>query len=265
MHIYTRKDIISAFRRLGIEHGDILFLSTSLGMLGSAQGVSTGDGLNDLFHKAIRDVLGRDGTILVPTYSYTFGKDHRRGCNVFDPKNTPADTGPFPEYFRKLPGARRSLDPMVSISGIGPACDELMDDLPATSYGADCIFDRLIYTKAKCCNVGLGPNWTPFLHHADWLVKVPFRYDKVFFGTILVNGIPKEMKWVYSVRDLSDASRADAHKLANMSEDAGIWKRASLGRGRIYAASYKQYFDFTVASQKADPWLTAAGPAPDLI
>ena len=47
--LYTRDDIISALRSSGILHGDIVFFSTSLGMLGIADGISTDDGLNHLF------------------------------------------------------------------------------------------------------------------------------------------------------------------------------------------------------------------------
>lgn len=262
---YSRNDIVSALKSLGLLPGDIVFFSTSLGMLGIADGISTCDGLNQLFYDCIKEVLGVDGTILVPTYSYTFGKSRASDLALFDPKTTRSEIGQFPEYFRKQPEVRRSLDPMVSVSGIGPACEDLMAELPQTSYGAGCIFDRLTNTKAKCCNIGLGPNWTPFLHYADWLAKVPFRYDKLFVGNIMVDDKPRKMNWVYSVRILSEPSWADGHRLGKMAEERGIWKWAPLGRGRIYVADYREYFDFALESQKRDPWLTAVGPAADLI
>ena len=263
--LYTRDDIISALRSSGILHGDIVFFSTSLGMLGIADGISTDDGLNRLFYDCIQEALGASGTILAPTYSYTFGKSRANELALFDPGSTPSETGPFPEYLRKQPGVRRSLDPMVSVSGIGPACEDLMAGLPRTSYGAGCIFDRLTHTKAKCCNIGLGPNWTPFIHYADWLAKVPFRYDKLFVGNMMINNKPQKTSWVYAVPILSESSSANAHRLGKMAEEQGIWEWASLGRGRIYVAEYKDYFDFALANQKKDPWLTAMGSAADPI
>lgn len=262
---YTRNDIVSALKSLGLLRGDIVFFSTSLGLLGSADGIFTNDGLNQLFYDCIKEVLGINGTILVPTYSYTFGK--RRACDLalFDPKTTPAEIGPFPEYFRKQQGVKRSLDPMVSVSGIGPAFKDLIEKLPQTSYGADCIFYRLTCTKAKCCNIGLGPNWTPFIHYADWLTKVPFRYDKLFVGNIMVDDRPQKKHWVYTVRILSEPSRTDGHRLGKMAVEQGLWKWAPLGRGRIYVADYKDYFDFALLNLKRDPWLTAVGPEADPI
>jgi len=263
--LYTRDDVVSALRSLGISHSDIVFFSTSLGMLGIADGISTGDGLNRLFYDCILEVLGASGTVLVPTYSYTFGRSRANELALFDPGTTPAETGPFPEYFRKQPGVKRSLDPMVSVSGIGPACEGLMAGLPRTSYGAGCIFDRLTHTKAKCCNIGLGLNWTPFIHYADWLARVPFRHDKLFVGNMMIDNKPQKWNWVYAVRNLSESSRSNAHRLGKMAEERGIWKWVPLGRGRIYVAEYNDYFDFALANQKKDPWLTAMGPAADPI
>ena len=262
---YTRDDIISAFMTVGLERGDVVFVSTSLGMLGIAEGVSTPDELNQLFLDCIKTALGPEGTVLVPTYSYTFGRNTATSPAIYDPETTPAETGPFPEFFRKQPGVARSLDPMTSVAGYGPSTYELFKCLPATSYGVGCIFDRLTKTKAKCCSIGLGPNWTPFIHYADWLAKVPFRYDKLFTGNIMVDGKPAKKTWIYAVRILAKPSFPNGYRLGKMAENAGIWKWVPLGRGRIYAADYRAYFDFAVLSQKADPWLTAAGPPADPI
>jgi aminopeptidase-like protein/aminoglycoside N3'-acetyltransferase len=182
---------------------------------------------------------------------------------VYDPANTPADVGPFPEYFRRQPGVVRSRDPMVSVSGLGPAAAALFADLPPTSYGADSVFARLTLTRAKCCNIGLGPNWTPFIHHADWLRQVPFRHDKLFTGLTIVGGRLERLSWVYAVRIAAAESRADAHRLGKMATDHGIWHFAPLGRARIYTADYREYFDFAMERMRDDPWLMAVGPPVD--
>ena len=31
-------------------------------------------------------------------------------------------------------------------------------------------------------SVGLGTNWTPFIHYLDYINMVPYRYDKLFCG-----------------------------------------------------------------------------------
>ena len=257
---YSGEDIVNALRKLGLKRGDMVYFSTGLGFLGKAEGIKSSEDLNKLFFDAIRKVLGSEGTILIPTFSYTFGKSLANQPAVFDLIETKSETGPFPEFFRQQPGVSRSLDPMVSVSGIGPDFKELIADLPPTSYGKDSIFDRLTKTKAKICNIGLGTNWIPFIHHTDWLAKVSYRRDKLFFGEIHDGTNLYTQTWVYAVPISRANTMFHGHRLGKLAEDAGIWEWASLGRGRVYAAPYKSLFDFTIDSLKKDPWLTENAP-----
>ncbi len=260
---YSGEDIIEALEGLGIMVGDIVYFSTGFGFLGKAEGVQSSSDLNKLFYESIRKVLGPEGTILVPTYSYTFGRSLASELAIFDPLETKSETGPFPEFFRQQGGVSRSLDPMVSISGIGPEFASLIRDLPPTSYGTGCVFDRLTKMNAKICNIGLGSNWVPFLHHADWLAKVSYRYDKQFFGKIVDGDKLYQQAWVYAVPVSRTDTASHGYRLGDMAEKAGVWAWASLGRGRVYAASYKELFDFTVENLNKDPWLTANFPNPE--
>lgn len=263
---YCADDIVKALTDAGLQPGDTAFFSTSLGMVGIAEGVNSQDELNALFLDAIKNVLGPSGTILVPTYSYTFGGSTKENPKIFDPLITPAEVGPFPNFFMKQHGVVRSSDPMMSVAGLGPGGKLLFKELPSTSYGEDCLFARLVqHPCTKCVSIGLGPNWTPFLHHADWLAKVPFRYDKVFHGGIKRQTGIDYIDWVYAVRASIDESRADAHKLGKMAENAGIWTHVPLGRARVYICDYKEFFDFTIGLLNKNKWLTAIGPACEVV
>ncbi len=262
---YGSDDILQALHDAGLKRGDIVFFTTSLGMLGKAVGVFSPDDLNRLYYECIMETLGPEGTALVPTYSYTFGRSMASRKMVFDPDATPAEIGPFPNFFRLQPGVVRSLDPMTSICGLGPAAGDLFADLPPTSYGADSVFARLTRTNAKCCSIGLGPNWTPFIHHADWLARVPFRFDKLFTGILRTRDAAghvqeRDMDWLYSVPILSKPGEANAHRLGQKATEAGIWRHAPLGRARVYVAGYQDYFDFAIEQLAVDPWTQAIGP-----
>ena len=93
---------------MGLRKGDIVFFSTSLGMVGTAKDVFTNDELNQLFLDCFRLVLGEEGTILVPTYSYTFGESTTTELACFDPDETVSRVGSFPEFIRKQIDARRT-------------------------------------------------------------------------------------------------------------------------------------------------------------
>lgn len=257
---YSYPQIVEALETAGLKPGDTIFVSTSFGMLGILEGTDSSDDLNLAHLKAIQQVLGPSGTIVVPTYSYTIGRSTATNPAVFDPLTTPAEIGPFPNFFLKQPEVIRSPDPMTSCAALGPKANILFHDLPSTSYGKDCLFDRLRGTNTKCISIGLGPNWTPFLHYADWLSRVPFRYEKIFKGILKSNGREVSQTWVYYVAINHETAGADAHELAKLAIGNNIWHFAPLGRARVYVADYSRYLEFTLAQLKKNPWITAKGP-----
>jgi len=263
---YSRNDIINALLEAGLEKDDTVFFSTSLGMVGiPPPNIKSQDALNELFLDAIREVLS-EGNIIVPTYSYTFGKSTASNLAIFDVKETKAEIGPFPEFVRKQKDAIRSLDPFVSVTCIGKNCKELLDGISNISYGENSFFERLVNCpKSKCCSIGLGPNWTPFIHYADYLMKVPHRYDKLFWGYIQTENEKFLTPWIYSVRFNGDESYPYAHIAGREAEKEGIWKYAPLGRARVYVASCKEYFDFVIKKLQNNPFYLAKGPACDVI
>ncbi|MFY8300291.1 AAC(3) family N-acetyltransferase [Pseudoalteromonas sp. SS15] len=254
---YSKEDILNALKIVDIQPGDTVFVSTSLGMLGLLEGAKSNDELNQAFFESLVDLLGSDGTIIVPTYSYTFGKGRKSKPASFNTITTPSEIGPFPEYFRQQKNVIRTPDPFMSVSIWGKHAEDLVTNLPNTSYGHDCIFARLLTLNTKCLNIGLGPNWMAFIHHIEYLHNVPFRYNKRFCG--FING--KESEWIYTVPVLGDFAVANAHKVARDSEQEGLWKVSELGRGRVYACSYNEYFDYVDNCLVKNQWcLASSGP-----
>lgn len=249
---YSKYDIEKSLSLLNITKGDTVFVTTSLGMLGMPEGITSTEELNALFYQTILETLGEEGTLVVPTYSYTFGK-HRITQPAIFSSDTPAEIGPFPNYVLKQPGVLRSQDPFMSVATIGSRAQSLIDNLPLTSYGKDSIFERLIYSRAKCLTIGLGPNWTPFIHYLDWIAQVPFRYDKLFAGYF--SNSNKKIIWNYSVPVLCVKAISNAHEVGISAEKEGIWRYSELGRARVYACDYKEYFDYCKSKIEKDPWL----------
>jgi len=258
---YTKEDIKQALIESGIEKNDTVFFSTSLGMVGMPPSfIKNQEDLNRLFFEAIQEVL-TDGNIIVPTYSYTFGKSISSNLANFT-KETPAEIGSFPNFILKQRGVIRSIDPFVSVACIGKDCEKLLSNLSNFSYGKGSFFEKLVSLEnTRCCSIGLGPNWTPFIHYADYLAKVPHRYDKLFWGEI--DG--KVTPWIYSVRFVGDESYPYAHIAGREAEKKRIFKYADLGRARVYSASCKEYFEFVMERLKINPWYLAKGPAIDVL
>ena len=259
---YTQSDTIRALTKSGIMKGDTVFFTTSLGFLGRPDSIKINsiDDICSFILNSIKKVLGSKGTILIPTYSYTFG-DKSKKLPLFNPLKTISKIGSFPNFFIKQTGVLRSIDPMVSIAGLGPKSSKILSNIPHTSYGKNCIFAKLLKIKnVKCCSIGLGSNWIPFIHYVDWINKAPFRYDKYFSGFIANNNKKKKIKWHYPVRILRKETIANGHKIGKLACQKGIFKYSKLGKSAVYTASYKKYFNFVIKLTKSDPWLTVKGP-----
>jgi aminoglycoside N3'-acetyltransferase len=254
---YTPKEMVQALRNVGLERGDTAIFHTGLGFFGLPGGVSGQEGLNRLFLDCVREVLGPEGTMLVPTYTYSLCRGE-----VFDVRATPAGIGPFPEYFRTQEGVLRSQEPILSVCGQGPQARELFADLPPTTYGPGCLYQRLVERKAKVCTAGLGLNWATFLHHIEEMSQVPYRYKKLFVGEMTDGaGRTSTVRWTYYVRLWAANANVDARALVAMLHADGVCARAGLGRGGLCCIGADRYFEYASTRMRENPWLAAQGPS----
>jgi len=260
---YTKNDIVRALKKVGVKKSDTVFFTTSLGMLGKpkTKGLLNTEKISKFMLEAIKNTLGPKGTILIPTYSYSFGNFKKNKLPFFNVKKTSSKIGPFGNFFLKQKGVVRSEDPMISIAGLGKNAKKILKNISHTSYGNDCTFERILKVKnSKCCSIGLGPNWIPFIHYCDWLNKAPFRYDKFFEGIIINGSVRKKVIWHYPVRYLRKETFTNGHKIGKLAIKNKIFKHYKLGRSRIYAANYEKYFNFTMKITQKNPWMTVDGP-----
>ena len=147
---------------------------------------------------------------------------------------------------------------MISVAGMGSDVKNILFKISDTSYGKNCVFERLLKVKnLKCCNVGLGNNWVPFIHYVDWLNKVPFRYDKYFKGIIIDrNKKRKTYNWHYPVRNLSEKYRSNGYKIGMIAQKKKLFNQVNLGKSKIFLIDYKKLFNLLVKETKKNIYLT---------
>jgi len=108
----TRTDIVEGLRRLGVKEGDLLQVHSSLSSFGYVVGGA------DAVVDALLEVVGREGTVMVPTFN------HGR-AEIFDPRETPSVNGIITEALRKRPEAKRSIHPTHPYAAIGKHAEYL--------------------------------------------------------------------------------------------------------------------------------------------
>jgi aminopeptidase-like protein/aminoglycoside N3'-acetyltransferase len=263
---YSRSDLAAGLRKIGIERGDIVFFQVCLETIGPPRGCATPEQVCELLFDVLHEAVGPEGTILVPTYTFSFCRQE-----IFDPRRTPTISGPwntfadFPEYVRLRPGALRSEDPIFSITGLGPHARELLTDLPHTCLGAGSAHERIRHAGAKLCNLGIGLFETTFQHHAEEIAQVPWRFKKLFTGSIRNGNTLRKEGWLYNVRIRADNAAPYGHRLEQKAREANLCRVAGIGRGEVLAIDSREYFALAMEELARDPWYTAKGPASDPI
>lgn len=258
---YDRASLADGLRAAGVERSDLVFAHVGLGMLGFAREGRSVTAAAAALEAAFQDALGDDGTLVVPTYTYSYPSGE-----VYDPEQTPSTVGPFTDYVRGLPGARRSIDPIFSVAAVGPLADELLDELPHECVGEDSVYGRLRRLDGKVVSIGVGFRYATFVHHVEQMCGVPYRYLKLFAGCRVADGEVVEDSWTYNVRPL-EIRECDTmlSKLEPVAREAGIVGSAAVGRGEIVCTRARDFFSVTATQIERDPWFLAVGPPVDVL
>jgi aminoglycoside 3-N-acetyltransferase len=151
---------------LGLRAGDIVLAHSSFKSLGIRRDPEEIIG-------ALLDVLGPQGTLLMPALTYT-----QQPPEIHDTRHTPSCVGFLTEYFRTRPGTRRSLHPTHSVCAVGAHVEAMLKDhlWDHTPCGPNSPFHRLIENGGKILMIGCGltPNTT--MHAVEEYVVPPYLF-----------------------------------------------------------------------------------------
>jgi aminoglycoside 3-N-acetyltransferase len=255
-HHYTREDLLKAIEAVGVRPGDIVSLQVSLGRLGLPQAIERNySALSNFVIDAFLEVLGTDGTLVVPTYTYSVGRGQ-----VYEVESTPSSIGEFPEVFRRRRNAVRSRDPMMSSAAIGPGAQVILRNISNQCYGVGSVFDNLVKTNGLICTLGLGMWWATFCHYTEKMADVPFRFDKRFRGVVREHGREREEEWIYFAAPRVTNCESNSIALEKKAIERSLIRVAPIGRGEIHGVRAREYLAFGLAQLRENPWLTAKGP-----
>jgi aminoglycoside 3-N-acetyltransferase len=166
-----REGIASALRFLGLRSGYHVLVHSSLSSMGHVEGGAA------TVVQALLDVVGADGTVIVPTLTGNelIGPD---ADMTFDIVTSPSWNGAVAEAVRTWPGAVRSVHPTHSVAAIGAAAQRL------TCGHVDCVtpcgegspYARLAADPAgMILLLGCDHESNTTLHHVEELAGVRYH------------------------------------------------------------------------------------------
>jgi len=229
----TVESLAGDLRRLGLRAGDIVLVHTSLSSLGWVCGGAVA------VVEALLSVLGRSGTLVVPTHSgglsdpaewgnppvpESWWDTIRATMPPFRPATTPTrGMGAVPEVVRTWPDARRSDHPHVSFAAVGPQASAITGAHPLPDgLGEGSPLARLYELDAAILLLGVGHDRNTSLHLAEYRSGVRRRVQQS--GPVLVDG---ERRWV-SWDDI-DLDEGDFVPLGSALERHGLVRVGSVG------------------------------------
>jgi len=103
-YLLTKDGIKKGLENIGIKKGDKIIVHSSLSSLGTVVGGA------ETVCKACMELLSEDGLLMMPSFNHyeAVGED---GKGFFDPLLTPSTNGAVPDFFWRMKGVFRSLDP----------------------------------------------------------------------------------------------------------------------------------------------------------
>ncbi len=182
--LVTRDSLTARLGALGVRQGEILLAHSSLSSLGWVNGGAA------TVVRALLDVLGPDGTLVVPTQTGDLSdpalwqappvprewwETIRATMPAYDPLTTPSrGVGVIPETVRTWPGALRSAHPQTSFAAVGRRAAEIV-----AGHATDCRLGEhsplatLERLGARVLLLGAGYDACTAFHLAEYRVPSP--------------------------------------------------------------------------------------------
>lgn len=229
-------DFVRSLEEVGIQKADTVLVTSDISVFGKLRLLDRELLCNALID-AIKEAVGKQGTIVMPTYSYSF-------CNndVFDINNTPSTVGVLTEHFRQQLDTARTAQPIFSMGVWGKHQEELLN-IGSDCFDSDSVFGKLHGLLGKFLFFGAPFHSCTFLHYVEQLHGVPYRFMKSYTGTIRDGEDVHEATCSYFVRHLDGSVAYDLTRFEPYLRQNGMLSEARVGSGRMLAVDLDNIFE----------------------
>ncbi len=157
----TKQSLIKSFQQLGILPGTSLVVHSAYRNIGNVEGGA------DTVIDALLECIGKDGLLVVPTFTYN--------NEVFDPSSTPSRTGIITELLRNRTDSVRSLHPTHSVAAIGKDAEKVCEGHHLVpGLGLDSPLDRVAQSGGGVLLLGVGHANNSTIHVGEAYALAPY-------------------------------------------------------------------------------------------
>jgi len=262
--VLSRQQIARDLRRLGVKAAQTLLVHASLRSIGWVEGGA------ETVVGALRDVLGPDGTLVVPTTTADNSDTSRlhlsRIANLtkgeaeafrdemvpFHRDSTPSTgMGLIAEAVRTNPEAIRSDHPQTSFASLGRRAAELMDGHRLTCHlGDESPLGKMYVQQASVLLLGVGFGACTAFHLAEYWYTLPAPVRT--YRCVVTNSEGRD--WITYEDVVLDDS--DFHILGVEFDESEILDRGQVGAAECRLMPLRQIVDFAsrwMREHRSDP------------
>lgn len=200
----TAERLATDLRGLGVPAGATVMVHTSLRSLGWVVGGA------QVVLEALRDAVGPDGTLVMPTQSWQlcdpaflqeapaeWWPTIREHLPLYNPATTPSQTmGAVAELFRTMPDAHRSPHPHRSVTALGPQATRITARHPLDApTGEESPLGVLVDLEAWVLLLGVTAAKATVLHLAEHRATYPGKRTVPNGVAMLVEGVRAWVTW----------------------------------------------------------------------
>ncbi len=233
MFDYNQKDIFYALKKVGLKKNDNVFCHSNIGFFGKLRDIETKNQLCKIFCENIIKIIGNNGNLIVPTFTYSYFKEKKYINNV-----TSSDMGIFSEWVRKQKNSLRSDDPNFSVSCIGPQSKYFTQIIEYNTYSENNFFGKFHKVNGKILNFNF-PGST-IIHYYEKKLGIKYRYNKIFYG---ISDSKKKAWQVFSKKITKKDTYHNPFPITNYLKKRKIANYTNLGKGEVFCIDSNKFYN----------------------
>ncbi|WP_078550171.1 aminoglycoside N(3)-acetyltransferase [Litchfieldia alkalitelluris] len=244
----TRSSLSTDFKNIGLKKGMVVIVHSSLNSLGWVCGGPVA------VIQALKDVVGEEGTIVMPTQTgensdpSVWGNPPvpeewwptiREEMPPFDPDVTPTrEMGRIVETFRTHPNVKRSLHPAYSFAAWGAHSDYILSEQPLEAgFGHQSPLAKIYELDGHVLLIGVDHDSNTSLHFAEHAVRDRRKVQK---GAAILEDGQRVWKTYEEIEYNADVFA----ELGSEFEKVHSFKSVIIGKAECKLMSQRKLIDF---------------------
>jgi len=201
------KELGDKLHSMGLDKGDMLYVGSDVLYLlyearekYNVESPEEQDAFLSQLVDGLQEAVGKEGTLMFPVFTWEFCRGHGH-----DVRKTRGETGALGNFvLENRIDFQRTKHPLYSFMVWGKEADKLVALENAKAWVGGTPFDYLKEKNGKMLMLHVtAQKCLTYMHYAEEVVKVPYRYTKEFHGEYTdIDGKTTERTYSQFVRDL---------------------------------------------------------------